>query len=204
MSILTLTQGSPQAELPFLTTGALELDYHSRCIKSHVSRKKWINLLQKSIKGIGVKPHHCDECLIVLQSKQFLPWGQLQRDQSALWNLSISITLLLNWKSFVKVLYILGVLNCRPPLLLPLTRGKREKDELMQEMHWKDDDVMGDGAVIVKEFFSCSSEQASVRIFSHELIMCLWFTNTTLILWSEICLSQTHINYMCLWFTNTN
>ncbi len=34
---------------------------------------------------------------------------------------------------------------------------------------------------------------------SHELIMCLRFTNTKLVLGPEICVSQTHITYMCLW-----
>jgi hypothetical protein len=45
------------------------------------------------------------------------------------------------------------VLNLWPPLLLPLIKGKREKEELMQETHHKDDDVMVDAVVMVKVIF---------------------------------------------------
>jgi hypothetical protein len=56
-------------------------------------------------------------------------------------------------KDLKKILPIPRVLNLMPPLLHPLTKGKREKETLMQEMHRKDDDVMDDGAVMVKVLF---------------------------------------------------
>jgi hypothetical protein len=61
----------------------------------------------------------------------FLPWGQLQQDQGALRNLPILMPLLLHRKSLKKVLPIMGVLNALSPLLLPVMKGKREKEELM-------------------------------------------------------------------------
>jgi hypothetical protein len=36
----------------------------------------------------------------------------------------------------------MGVLNSLPPLLLPMTKGKREKEELMQETHCQNIDPM--------------------------------------------------------------
>jgi hypothetical protein len=71
--------------------------------------------------------------LIVLQSKQFLPWGQLQRDQGATRNLPRLMPLLLDQKSLkkVKVLSTTGVLNRLSLLLLAMTKGKREEEELL-------------------------------------------------------------------------
>jgi hypothetical protein len=103
-----------------------------------VSRKHWAKCQQKSVKGISSKLHICDECLIFLQSKQFLPWGQLQQDQGASQNLSVLMPLLLDWKSLQKVLFISGVLNPLPPLLLPMMKVKREEEELLQETHCQD------------------------------------------------------------------
>jgi hypothetical protein len=56
-------------------------------------------------------------------------------------------------KEFKKVLSIPGVLNPRPPLLLPSTKDKREKEELMQETHCKDDNIMVNAVVMVKVIF---------------------------------------------------
>jgi hypothetical protein len=80
---------------------------------------------------MGVEHHHCDECLIILRFKQFLPWGQLQWNQGASRNLSVLLLSLLNQKSLKKVLSILGVLNHLPTLLLPMTKGRREEEELL-------------------------------------------------------------------------
>jgi hypothetical protein len=46
------------------------------------------------------------------------------------------------------------VLNPSPPLFLPLTKGKRVKEQLVQEMHRKDDDVMV-GAVVMERALFC-------------------------------------------------
>ncbi len=51
-----------------------------------------------------------------------------------------------------------------------------------------------------EHYFVCSSGWAWVRIFSKKWGFCKL---TKLILGQQICASQTHITYMCLWFTNT-
>jgi hypothetical protein len=61
--------------------------------------------------------------------------GTASEGSDRLRNLSVSTTSLLNQQNFPKVLSIPGVLYLWPPLLLPTTKGKREKEELMQEMH---------------------------------------------------------------------
>jgi hypothetical protein len=118
-----------------------------------VSTIHWTKLQQNSVEGTNVEPHHCDEFLIVLQSKQFLPWGQLQRDQGALRNLPISTPLLLNRKSLNKVLLIMRVLNALPPLLFPMMKGKREKEELMQEAHCQNVNPMVHDVAMAEDIF---------------------------------------------------
>jgi hypothetical protein len=83
----------------------------------------------------------------------FLPWGQLQQDQGASRNLPTSTPLLLNRKSFKKILPITRVLNASPPLLFPMTMSKREKEELMQEMHCQNVDAMVDDVAMAKVSF---------------------------------------------------
>jgi hypothetical protein len=61
--------------------------------------------------------------------------------------------LLLNRKSLKKVLPITGVLNALPPLLLPMTKGKREKEELMQEMHCQNVNPMVDDVAMAEVIF---------------------------------------------------
>ncbi len=121
--------------------------------KRRVSRKRWTKLQQKSVKGIGVEPHHCDEYFIVSRCKKFSPWGQLQQDQSTSKNLPLLMTLLLNWQGFPKVLFIPGVLPLWCPLLLLLTKGKREEEKLLWEMHCQDNNAMVDAVVIAEVIF---------------------------------------------------
>ncbi len=79
-----------------------------------------------------------------------MPWGKLQRDQGASRNLSVLTPSLLDQKSLKKVLYIMGVLNHLPPLLLAMMKGKREEEELLRETHHQDDDAMVNDVVMKK------------------------------------------------------
>ncbi len=47
----------------------------------------------------------------------------------------------------------MGVLNALPPLLLPMTKGKREKEELMQEMHCQNVNPMVDDVAMAEVIF---------------------------------------------------
>jgi hypothetical protein len=60
---------------------------------------------------------------------------------------------LLNRKSPKKVFPITGVLNALPPLLFLMTKGKREKEELMQEMHCQNVNPMVDDVAMAKVIF---------------------------------------------------
>jgi hypothetical protein len=94
----------------------------------------WTKLLKDLIEGIAFTAKHGDVCLIILQCKQFLPWGLLQWDQCASRNLTIALTSLINREGSKKVLPIAGMLKfC--PLLLCKTMGKAKKEEVMQELH---------------------------------------------------------------------
>jgi hypothetical protein len=46
-----------------------------------------------------------------------------------------------------------GVLIPPPPLFLPIRNGKREEEELVQEMHCQDNDVMVDAVVRAEVLF---------------------------------------------------
>ena len=47
----------------------------------------------------------------------------------------------------------MGVLNALPPLLLPMTKGKREKEELMRETHYQNVDPMVDDGAMAEVIF---------------------------------------------------
>jgi hypothetical protein len=47
----------------------------------------------------------------------------------------------------------MGVLNALPPLLFPVTKGKRDKKELMQETHCQNVNPMVDDVAMVKVIF---------------------------------------------------
>jgi hypothetical protein len=96
----------------------------------------WIKLLEDLVEGFAVEAHHGDVCLIILRCKQFLPWGQLQRDQSTLPNL-ISLMSLLIREGFREVLPIAGMLKHCSPLLCVMT-GKAKKEDAIQELYHND------------------------------------------------------------------
>ncbi len=82
-----------------------------------------------------------------------MPWGQIQQDQGTSRNLPILMPLLLDRKSLKKVLPITGVLNALPPLLFLMTKGKREKEELMQETHRQNVNPMVDDVAMAEVIF---------------------------------------------------
>jgi hypothetical protein len=47
----------------------------------------------------------------------------------------------------------MGVLNALPLLLLPMTKGKREKEELMRETHCQNVDPMVDDVAMAEVIF---------------------------------------------------
>jgi hypothetical protein len=61
--------------------------------------------------------------------------------------------LLLDRKSLKKVLPTTGVLNALLPVLLPVTKGKREKEGLMQERHCQNVDPMVDDVSMAEVIF---------------------------------------------------
>jgi hypothetical protein len=60
---------------------------------------------------------------------------------------------LLDRKSLKKFLPIRGVLNASPPLLLLMTKGKREKEELIEEMHCQNVDPMVNDVAMAEVIF---------------------------------------------------
>jgi hypothetical protein len=91
-------------------------------------------LLKNIAEGLSVEAHHGNISLIILQSKQFLPWRQLQGDQSTLQNLSILLTALLDRKTSQEVLPVAGVL-LPDPLVFCFLIGKIEKEKAMEEAY---------------------------------------------------------------------
>jgi hypothetical protein len=61
--------------------------------------------------------------------------------------------LLLNRKSLKKDLPVMGVLNATPPLLFPMMKGKREKEELMQETHCRNVNPIVDDVAMADVIF---------------------------------------------------
>ena len=75
-------------------------------------------LIQDLVKRLAVETHHGYVSLIISRCKQLAPWRQLQRDQSASWDLSISSAALLDRKTSEEILPIPGVHPLGPRLVL--------------------------------------------------------------------------------------
>jgi hypothetical protein len=60
---------------------------------------------------------------------------------------------LLHRKSLKKVLPVTRVLNALLPLLLPMMKGKREEEELMQETHCQNVNPMVDDVAMAEVIF---------------------------------------------------
>jgi hypothetical protein len=69
-----------------------------------------------------------------LQCKQYLPWRQLQQDQSTSQNLLILLTALLDKKTSQEVIPVARVL-LPDPFVFCFLMGKIEKEKAMQEAH---------------------------------------------------------------------
>jgi hypothetical protein len=114
-----------------------------------VSIKHWTKLQQKSVKGIGIKPHNHDECLIILQCKQFLKWEQLQRGQSASKNFPYIDNITPQLTYLIKSpLYTRSASSLASPSSSLDEGQKREGGTNARDAsHCKDDDVVVDAVV---------------------------------------------------------
>jgi hypothetical protein len=87
-----------------------------------VTQKPKTKLLKKLVKGLAVKAHHSDKCLLVLRCQLFLPWRLMKWNKSTAGDFSVSLTPFLNEKTFEEVFAVAGVfLLVEGPLLFSLT-----------------------------------------------------------------------------------
>jgi hypothetical protein len=72
----------------------------------------------------------------------------------------------------------MGVFNASPPLLLPMMKGKREKEELMQETHCQNNNAVVNAVAMAEVIFWMFLRAGFKYKFSVTKELCVWESQT--------------------------